>query len=76
MDNGLPLVVANAGRPEYVNNSRVLGPHPQGPRTGPAREQVPGALGVHTLPSGGRGAHPGPPGSPRATRSSLMYVAM
>ena len=31
MDNGLPLVIANAGRPEYVNNSRVLGPHPQGP---------------------------------------------
>jgi predicted amidohydrolase len=31
MDNGVHLVIANAGRPEYVNNSRIIGPHGQGP---------------------------------------------
>lgn len=31
MDNGLPLVIANAGRHEYVNNSRIIGPDNQGP---------------------------------------------
>jgi predicted amidohydrolase len=31
MDNGLPLVIANAGRAQYVNNSRILGPDAQGP---------------------------------------------
>ena len=24
MDNGLPLIVANAGRPEYINDSRIM----------------------------------------------------
>jgi predicted amidohydrolase len=31
MDNGVHLVVANAGRSEYVNNSRIIGPNSQGP---------------------------------------------
>ena len=31
MDNGVHLVIANAGRPEYVNNSRIIGPDGQGP---------------------------------------------
>ena len=31
MDNGLPLVIANTGRPEYVNDSRILLPDGQGP---------------------------------------------
>ena len=31
VDNGGHLVIANAGRPEYVNNSRILGPNSQGP---------------------------------------------
>jgi predicted amidohydrolase len=31
MDNGVHLVVANAGRPEYVNNSRIIVPNCQGP---------------------------------------------
>ena len=31
MDNGVHLVIANAGRPEYVNNSRIVEPNGQGP---------------------------------------------
>jgi omega-amidase len=31
MDNGVHLVVANAGRSEYVNNSRIIVPNSQGP---------------------------------------------
>jgi predicted amidohydrolase len=31
MDNGVPLVIANGGRREYVNNSRILKPDGQGP---------------------------------------------
>jgi hypothetical protein len=31
MDNGVHLVVANAGRSEYVNNSRIITPNSQGP---------------------------------------------
>ena len=31
MDNGVHLVIANAGRPEYVNDSRILAPNSQGP---------------------------------------------
>jgi len=31
MDNGLHLIVANGGRLEYVNNSRIVGPGLQGP---------------------------------------------
>jgi len=31
MDNGLHLIAANGGRPEYVNNSRIIGPGLQGP---------------------------------------------
>ena len=31
MDNGVHLVIANAGRPEYVNNSRIIEPNGQGP---------------------------------------------
>ena len=31
MENGVHLVIANAGRSEYVNNSRILGPSGQGP---------------------------------------------
>jgi predicted amidohydrolase len=31
MDNGVHLVIANAGRPEYVNDSRILVPNGQGP---------------------------------------------
>jgi predicted amidohydrolase len=37
MDNGLHLIVANAGRPEYVNNSRILTPVSQGPEVALAR---------------------------------------
>lgn len=32
MENALPLVVANAGRKEYVNNSCILAPTSQGPQ--------------------------------------------
>jgi len=31
IENGVHLVIANAGRREYVNNSRILGPGGQGP---------------------------------------------
>ena len=31
MDNGVHLVIANAGRNEYVNNSRIISPDGQGP---------------------------------------------
>ena len=31
MENGVHLVIANAGRQEYVNNSRILAPNSQGP---------------------------------------------
>ena len=31
MDNGVHLGIANAGRPEYVNNSRIVEPNGQGP---------------------------------------------
>ena len=31
MDNGVHLVIANAGRNEYVNNSRIISPNGQGP---------------------------------------------
>ena len=31
MANGVHLVIANAGRPEYVNNSRIVEPNGQGP---------------------------------------------
>ena len=31
MDNGVHLVIANAGRNEYVNNSRIISPYGQGP---------------------------------------------
>ncbi len=31
MDNGVHLVIANAGRSEYVNNSRIIAPNSQGP---------------------------------------------
>ena len=31
MDNGVHLVIATAGRPEYVNNSRIVEPNGQGP---------------------------------------------
>jgi predicted amidohydrolase len=31
MDNGLHLIAANGGRPEFVNNSRIIGPGLQGP---------------------------------------------
>ncbi len=31
MENGVHLVIANAGRTEYVNNSRIIGPDGQGP---------------------------------------------
>ena len=31
IDNGVHLVIANAGRQEYVNNSRIIGPNGQGP---------------------------------------------
>ncbi len=31
MENGLHLVIANGGCPEYVNNSRIIGPDWQGP---------------------------------------------
>ena len=31
IDNGVHLVIANAGRPEYVNNSRIVEPNGQGP---------------------------------------------
>ena len=31
MDNGVHLVIANAGRTEYVNNSRIIAPGGQGP---------------------------------------------
>ncbi len=31
MDNGLHLIAANGGRPEYVNNSRIIGPGLHGP---------------------------------------------
>ena len=57
MDNGLPLVVANAGRPEYVNNSRVLGPHPQGPEPVLARHAQGAAPGRRRR--GRRGREPG-----------------
>ena len=32
MENALPLVVANAGRKEYTNNSCILAPTSQGPQ--------------------------------------------
>ena len=31
MDNSVHLVIANGGREEYVNNSRIIGPNGQGP---------------------------------------------
>ena len=31
MENGLPLIAANAGRSEYVNNSFIIEPNSQGP---------------------------------------------
>jgi predicted amidohydrolase len=37
MDNGLPLVIANGGRREYVNNSRIVLPDGQGPERTLAR---------------------------------------
>ncbi len=37
MDNGVHLVIANAGRPEYVNNSRIVAPNSQGPEEQLAR---------------------------------------
>ena len=37
MDNGLHLIIANAGRPEYVNNSRILTAETQGPELPLAR---------------------------------------
>ena len=37
MENGLHLIIANAGRPEYVNNSRILAPEAQGPEVALAR---------------------------------------
>ncbi len=37
MDNGVHVVVANAGRSEYVNNSRVITPAHQGPERNLAR---------------------------------------
>lgn len=37
MDNGLPLVIANGGRREYVNDSRIVLPNAQGPETTLAR---------------------------------------
>jgi len=37
MENGVPLVIANAGRREYVNNSRILAPESQGPDPALAR---------------------------------------
>jgi predicted amidohydrolase len=37
MDNGVHLVVANAGREEYVNDSRIIAPFGQGPEPQLAR---------------------------------------
>ena len=37
MDNGVHLVIANAGRREYVNNSRIIAPNGQGPEEALAR---------------------------------------
>ena len=37
MENGVHLVIANGGRPEYVNNSRILAPDSQGPEPKLAR---------------------------------------
>ena len=33
MDNGVHLVIANGGRREYVNNSRIIAPNSQGPES-------------------------------------------
>ena len=37
MENGVHLVIANGGRSEYVNNSRIIGPATQGPEAVLAR---------------------------------------
>ncbi len=37
MDNGVHLVIANGGRREYINNSRIIAPNSQGPEPALAR---------------------------------------
>ena len=72
MDNGLPLVVANAGRPEYVNNRPRPGPAPPGARAGAGARHAQGAAPGRRR----RGRRGREPGRGAARRAPWLFEAL